>query len=232
MILTWAREPSSSSYLLHSLNTFLHETNWAVLDLDMFQKFKSRGHIFKGKRVKAFILGYTVTIIANQSPCAVMGTGQALCGKSRWGDQFPCSHESRIRVQFTVFWIYSRLTSFFTKTCLICTKLKPVKYDEFIPLYNGSHHKYILTFPFPTILVTGRCQLHIMFVHCLIPDISINLRQLKLHSYHIYKKLYDHNYYLQLELTKPSYFFWSSLFCNVQWSFRVSHPPLCHHQSI
>jgi len=49
----------------------------------MFQKFKSRGHIFKGKRVKAFILGYTVTVIANQSPCAVMGTGQALCGKSR-----------------------------------------------------------------------------------------------------------------------------------------------------
>jgi hypothetical protein len=71
----------------------------------MFQMFKTRGHIFKGKIVKAFILGYTVTVIANQSPCAVMGTGQAMCGKSRCGDQFPCSRESIIRVQFTIFWI-------------------------------------------------------------------------------------------------------------------------------
>jgi hypothetical protein len=83
----------------------LHETNSALQDLDMFQRFKTRGYIFKGKIVKTFVLGYTVPVIANRSSCAVMGTGQALCGKSHSDDQFPCSHEGRIRVQFTIFWI-------------------------------------------------------------------------------------------------------------------------------
>ena len=145
----------------------------------MFQRFKTRGYIFKGKNSESICFR-----LHNTCHCKSEALDKPCAGNPT--QMINSLAHMKVELEFSLLSSgYSTLRSFFTKTCLICTKLKPVKYDEFIPLYNGSHHKYILTFPFPTVLIIGRCQLHIMFVHCLIPDISINLRQLQLSSYHI-----------------------------------------------
>jgi len=49
--------------------------------------------------VKAFVLGYTVPVIAS-----LWALGKPCVGNPTH-DRFPCSHEGRIRVQIIIFWI-------------------------------------------------------------------------------------------------------------------------------